>query len=437
MGKRTLYIVSEKKSFTWVYYIFLFFIFFGSMSLLLVSLAWGGLGTQWKETFPKLMGMNIGAKNYHDQAYQQQLARLDIVILGFYRGWNPLHSSNPVRTTLKKLKSLNPNLKIGQYTILNEAYDNKKNTANMDQYHKLYKEGWWLKDSKDRKVQWTSKYSAWDINFTQWSLPDSKGRRYPEWLAERNFNLFFSKIPEFDIWYFDNVMINPRIKKADWNLDGKDEKGSEPEVAKACRKGHVAEWNAARPLAPELVFIGNPDNDLSSPEYKEKLQGAFLEALMGKSWSLETWQGWSAMMKRYRAVIKNTIEPRIIGFNVCGVPENYRFFRYAFTSCLLDDGYFSFTDKNKGYSSVPWFDEYDVDLGIPIDPPQTRPWKNGVFRRRFENGVVLVNPNRTDARIEIEPGYKKINGKQDKKVNNGEPVSELNIPCKDGVVLVQ
>ena len=35
----------------------------------------------------RLLGMNIGAKNYDDTAYQTQLARLDVVILGFYPGW--------------------------------------------------------------------------------------------------------------------------------------------------------------------------------------------------------------------------------------------------------------------------------------------------------------------------------------------------------------
>src|SRR5512146_1329766 len=32
----------------------------------------------------RLLGMNIGAKNYDDPTYQAQLARLDVVILGFY-----------------------------------------------------------------------------------------------------------------------------------------------------------------------------------------------------------------------------------------------------------------------------------------------------------------------------------------------------------------
>src|SRR5436190_10724032 len=69
--------------------------------------------------------------------------------------------------------------------------------------------------------------------------------------------------------------------------------------------------------------------------------GGFLEAMMGESWSMEKRAGWDKMMQHYRAVLANTRPPRIVGFNVHGRPKDYRFFRFAYASCLLDDGYFS------------------------------------------------------------------------------------------------
>ena len=54
-------------------------------------------------SFPRLMGMNIGAKNYDDPAYQRQLARLDVVILGFYQGWKPGYGMAQVVRNLKEL----------------------------------------------------------------------------------------------------------------------------------------------------------------------------------------------------------------------------------------------------------------------------------------------------------------------------------------------
>jgi hypothetical protein len=49
----------------------------------------GGGAVTGSATFPRLMGMNIGAKNYDDADYQKELSRLDVVILGFYKGWRP------------------------------------------------------------------------------------------------------------------------------------------------------------------------------------------------------------------------------------------------------------------------------------------------------------------------------------------------------------
>ena len=83
---------------------------------------------------------------------------------------------------------------------------------------------------------------------------------------------------------------------------------------------------------------------------------------MGKSWSLERNAGWLVMMDRYHSVIKNTLAPRLVIFNVHGGIRDYKFMRYGLASTLMDDGYFCFTDTAKGYSSVPWFDEYDVVL---------------------------------------------------------------------------
>jgi hypothetical protein len=72
-----------------------------------------------KPSFPRLMGMNIGAKNYDDPAYQSQLARLDVVILGFYKGWKPGYGMAKVVRNLKELSG--GKILVGQYTILNEC----------------------------------------------------------------------------------------------------------------------------------------------------------------------------------------------------------------------------------------------------------------------------------------------------------------------------
>jgi hypothetical protein len=70
-------------------------------------------------TFPRLMGMNIGSKHYDDPEYQRQLAQLDVVILGFYRGWRSGDGMAQVVRNLKRLSA--GKIIVGQYTILKGA----------------------------------------------------------------------------------------------------------------------------------------------------------------------------------------------------------------------------------------------------------------------------------------------------------------------------
>lgn len=399
-------------------------------------LVWHG-SVMAEHGFPRLMGMNIGEKHYDDPAYQAQLARMDIVILGFYRGWGQSRSQQPIRDVVRTLKRLNPHLLVAQYTILNEANDDSGNTAENDKQFKLRTEDWWLKRADGRRVQWTDQYQAWDINITEWTRPDANGQRYPEWLAQRDYRVFFEPVPEFDIWYFDNVMAHQRIASADWRRDGKDDAGDSPQVQKAFRRGQATHWKKTHELAPKVLLMGNADNDLSFPEYKGRLHGVFLEGLMGKTWSLYTQRGWGQMMDRYHKVFNSLVSPRIVGFNVAGNPHDYRFLRFALSSCLMNDGYFSFTDAARGYSTVPWFDEYEVKLGKPLDPPQTKPWREGIYRRQFENGLVLVNPGAQPSRLDIEAGYTHFRGKQAPQVNNGRPVKTILVAPGDGMLLVK
>jgi hypothetical protein len=388
-------------------------------------------------SFPRLMGVNIGAKNYESAAYQAAMAQLDVAILGFYRGWRngyAVTSTLAIRKVVQALKRINPKILVGQYTILNAASDDPSDTASLDIREKLDAAGWWLLNAAKRKVRYTREFgSTWEVNVSNWAPQDASGERWPEWIAKRNYDVFFRDIPEFDIMFLDNVQ-DPRVA-ADWNRDGANEALKSPSVLVANYAGHVAEWTRVRQLLPKILLIGNIDNDLGNPEWKAQLDGGLLEGIMGETWSIETRAGWSAAMARYRAVMRNTRGPKIVGFNVHGSPVDYRFFRYAFTSCLLDDGYFSFSDKAAMYSSVPWFDEYNFKLGRALSGPPPGAWSQGVWRRDFQNGVVLVNPTSASRTVAVGPGLRRLAGTQDPAVNDGAAVSRVTLQPKEGIVL--
>jgi hypothetical protein len=382
--------------------------------------------------FPRLLGMEIGTSHYLAPKLESRILRLNIVILNFWRGQRI--EGHRMGYVVRTLKYLAPHLVIGQYTIMDAAYKGSWDPAQADIAAKLTREDWWLRGPGGHRIQLAAVNHNYQTNFTRFTRKDAQGQRYPQWLAARDDQLFFQKAP-FDLWFFDDVGAKERGPRADWHGDGVRVSSAQAAIQHAYRAGQAAEWAAARALAPHLLFMGNADNDLHYPTYRGKLQGAFLEGLMGRSWSLATWAGWDRMMRRYRDVFANLAPPKLVGFNVAGNPKNYRFFRFAFTSCLMDNGYFSFTDKKHLYATLPWFDEYNITLGYPLDPPQRKPWRHGVYRRRFQDGVALVNPTDQPETVTVH-GYRHFLGGQDPRVNNGRPVTRVRLAPRDGVVLV-
>ena len=76
--------------------------------------------------------------------------------------------------------------------------------------------------------------------------------------------------------------------------------------------------------------------------------------------------------------------------------------------------------------------------GRAIDVPQYDEWQRGVYMRRFENGMVLVNPKGNGTKtVQIEPGYKRFIGNQDPATNNGQPTQSVTLRERDGLILVR
>lgn len=152
------------------------------------------------------------------------------------------------------------------------------------------------------------------------------------------------------------------------------------------------------------------------------------------------------MMASYRKVKAFAGTGKILIFSQTGRPTDYKNFRYGFASCLMDDGYYDLSDPTVGsiYGQyVRWFDEYDLAgtsdtawLGTAVDAPPTAAWQNGVWRRRFTGGMVLVNPRGNGAKVvTIESGYRRFVGTQDPAVNNGSLATSFSIPDRDGLFL--
>jgi hypothetical protein len=409
--------------------------------------------------FPMLAGVNIGSPhNYDELSFQQQLAKRDLVVLNLYNGWGK--GGKGAAQVVQDLKSMNPNIQIGAYTDMTKVVESDSTVT--ENKNKVYSEtgprgigDWWAYDRNGIRTSWIGDSGRPDTNLTPLVTPDANGDRWSQWLAKKHYETIYDGIG-FDFWYSDNNFWKPR-SNADWNRDGTNDDSSSLTVQGWWRSGQRAYYEQAIAAAPHLNIIANIDNDLSGEvypskavpfnEFKNVLNGGLLEHIMGLSWSVETWGGWNTMMGWYNEVFNNLLEPKIVLFGVYGASNDYQFFRYAFASCLLNDGYFAYTDNVdfQSYSPQPWFDEYDLAgtattkwLGKAIDPPPTSAWQNGVYRRRYENGMAIVNPKGNGTRtVTVEPGYYRISGVQAPAVNNGQPANTITLNDRDGIILMK
>jgi hypothetical protein len=422
------------------------------------SVKFGGSGsTSSTLDFPRLGGMLIGSpQNYDAASYQQQIAKLDFAVLGMYNGWNK-NGKTPAQA-ISQIKALNPNIKLANYTIMTEVPSGSNPATNYLQTKLLGEKGpnntgdWWAYDASGQHTDWSGgSYGSWDTNLTLLTKPDANGDHWTQWLAKSDYQKLLQGTG-FDMWYSDNNMWKPR-DNPDWNRDGTNDSQDSVAVQNWWRDGQRAYYDTAKAVAPNLPMVVNADNDLDGSVYpseaapftqfKQVVPGAFIEHGMGESWSAETWGGWSTLMGWYRKLKSNLTSPQMVMFDAYfPSTTDYQYERYAFASCLMDDGYFS---ASTDYNKIPWFDEFDLAgkggtkwLGKAVDAPQTSAWQNGVYRRTFEHGMVLINPKGNGSKtVTVGAGYHRFLGTQAPSVNNGQAVTSVTLADRDGLFLVK
>jgi len=380
--------------------------------------------------FPRLMALDYRARETLREPVREHLARFDAVVLSFWRGFGEAR----IRTVVQDLRRRNPRVLLGQYTVINEVPGKARpDEAHYDLVQQLDKQSWWLRNKGGERVQWTQRYQAYEADLGTDASPDEDGLRWPQWKARRDVREVFSKWPALDFVFLDNVFERPRVR-AVWKRGGAEEDGRVSAVAAAQRQGYADYVTELHRHLPGLPVIANTDGDLSQRELRGVFDGAFLEGLIGRSWSIETRAGWAAAMERYLAVSRHVKDRASVVLQAAGGADDFRQMRFGLTTCLMGDGYFAFGDA-EGHGP-PWFDEYEVKLGAPAGAAE--PVAGGpAWWRRFSRGMAIVNPGPMPAVVEVPRGWARFRGHQQPHINTGEPVRELRLPPRDGVLLVR
>ena len=393
--------------------------------------------------FPRLAGVNNGApQNYWEPAYQAKLAKLNWSLLAVWVNWGA-SADTTMEQVVRNIKAINPDTRVFLYENPMEVAEG--NAAASVVFEKNDKMKWWAYEKGSTGPYLLSLYgkqtqrSQYQVNNTLFTPKDSSGYQQWEWHARWVVQQFYKPNPSIDGFFEDNVFWRPRVD-ADWNRDGVTDSKDSPQSGKWLREALAKRFALLHTLMPGKLMIGNitdwGNSKSELTEYDQALNGGLIEGIIGKHYSVETWSSWAEMMRWYRKTMAAVAEPKLVAFHQVGSVTDYKTMRYGLASCLLDNGYYAFSDETKGYSGVPWFDEYDFKLGKAVKPPATVEYQKGVYRRDFENGIVLVNPKGNGTvEVTLEEDFRRLTGKQDPAVNNGALTRKVVLQDRDGIIL--
>jgi len=396
--------------------------------------------------YPRLAASWVANQHYQDPAIQKQLARGSVAIINTWPGW-----ANGTGTTLEQviqnIHAINPNTLVFEYMIMDSVSDSASSPFR-PVYNKVNQMNWWAYVSGTSGTITSLNAGFPDINTTQFTPPDSNGLNWIQWIGQWVTSTYMGPTPALAGFCTDNIFVNPAVN-ADWNRDGTTDLANSANAAKWYQTGYLQHFQNLRALNPGKYEIGNiarwgnPSSDLSI--YQGMLDGGVLEGMIGQTWSIETWANWQAMMNWYRKTMAALGGPQLgIFAQVDASASNYQAIRYGLASTLMDNGYYQFGTLGGNGGDAPYFDEYDNAgkgigyLGAATSSPSLTAWQHGVYRRDFQNGIALVNPRGNGQQtVQLEAGFRRIAGTQDKAVNNGQVTETVTLNDRDGIILLR
>lgn len=355
------------------------------------------------------------------------LAKWDILIIDM-----EVQTYSP--KSLKLLKELNPNIRLLVYVASQEIRGDSgtlSGTLRQKLFNKINYQ-WWLKNNLGDKVAWwpgnpmvNVTMDSTLVNNEQWA--DVLPRFVKEELIDSGY---------WDGVFYDNVWDNLSFMK-DFNID-LNQDGTIDEMAQINEKwknGMIALLKNTRSLLGKNALIAGNGGE----SYYQLLNGVLYEHFPDK--------GWSETLNKYRFINQKGYQPSlsILNSNVnnVGNEKDYQKMRFGLASALLDDGYYSFDKGDESHHEMWWYDEYETSLGKPagaafnVFDAGKKDFKDGVWRRDFKNGMVIVNSTNSGHDVDLDGEYEKLRGDQSPLINDGSFVSNVEIPAKDGLVLLR
>lgn len=446
----------------------------------------------YQPNFPRLGMIYIGGDQTYPASVWPIMAKFNVVVMGGgretwgdSRAWtredvvNGVHSASTIGT------------KVFQYVDFESVDIRPAYNIYPTFTATVQANNWWLYENGTSGPQVTSPNNSnyFIINQTPWSPLDPATHFSPfQAAANYSYNEFIAgtaahprnAAPDMDGIYLDNVWYAPDAN-GDWNRDGVTDSDTDPTIVNGYRAGNADFAKETRRLG-KLVVGNNGDWPLAStatdpatnpwaigPLYQQ-YNGGVDEAVLGATWSYETWAGFTVAMNNYRTLMEQVSEPKLEIFNQESLTAQgsdpydstpFHALRYGFAWALMNDGYYAgeiaADHIGPSYGSQVWFDEFDAGglgegyLGQPV-----RDWRGavqnkarwnygplGVWAREFEGGIAIMNPKGNGpVTISLEdlggPIWKHFLGTEDPETNDGRDVREsITLADRDGIILLR
>lgn len=447
----------------------------------------GGSPTTTGDAFPRLAYLAIGGSQTYNSTYQANAAKVQLDIIG--GGWEGWGSSlgYDKETVIQNIKAQSTvHTRVFQYVDLNEMFFSQASSGFPTYWNEINNMNWWVYNAG---TSGTKTLDAEDpsgakgvVNMATYTVDPSTNLGPYAWGANYVNNLLHlgtysgkgDPVPDLDGFFLDNLAAQP-YEDGDWLHTGSSQSKSEPTVGTAFRTGEKAFFDEMAAIWPAGIQLANMgldstgwDTGVDFAPLKGVMSGGMDEAAIGANWSYESWAGAETMQYVYKYTYDNTGGPQYLLFghshlqangvdaaaydssgNVTAYSPPWQGMRYGLAACLMGNGYYTPTGTS-GYSDQTflWFDEFDNAgagvgyLGQAIEPWQTGPWSNGVWKREYQNGIVLWNPKGNGTQTVSLAGLgnlKHIAGNQDPTVNNGAIVTNgtVTLNDRDGLILLR
>ena len=375
-----------------------------------------------KEDFPKIANYYLQPlvpKDHYDD-----LAKYDLLILDV--------DTQTIDTSLfSQIKHLNPETQFLAYipsqSVNTQDLSSWARFRNMTN-DKVNQENWWLRDSSGNVVGLGEPWPT--IKFVD------PGKGWAGYLSD----LAKNDVANRDIWdgiFYDMVFANiDWLNSGDIDID-QDGQKDDPNSINQYWQTHIQDLLDKTSSKVNKVILINLDKINS---YESNLDGFLMENLPSPHLA----SNWPDLINYYLNNHFSKIKIINANTNNAGHMGNYQKMRFGLTSTLLGNGYYSFDFGDQNHGQVWWYDEYNINLGKAISNPvnlldqNNSEIKPGLWRRDFEQGISLINSTgQKQTYVFQNEQFEKINGTQDRRVNNGTKINLVTIDSNDGIVLLK